>query len=140
MKTMFKSVLVAVTALTAASLLAKPHGSHGTDILHFTIHGSFHNEGVEASAGGTVDARQNQQGNANTQTLDFSVNGLTANTTYGVFALLGNDDTNLVAITDFTTDGSGNASVHYRSLGNGHSNGKAKSALPAALNPVSNIR
>ena len=100
-------------------------------------------QGVEPGAGGTVNAKQNQQGNANNQRLDIVLKGLTTNTTYQLLAIL-DDDTNLTAVTDFTTDDSGNAALQYRRMGNGNGHGgglgHGKSALPNELNPISNIR
>jgi hypothetical protein len=138
-KTITKSLWAAGLAVFAATpLLAAPHG-HGTDILHFSIREDFQNQGVETNASGKVQASQNQQGNANNQTLDITAKGLMAGTNYGLFALLGSDTT-LTSITNFTTDANGNVTIHYRSVGHGHGGGKNKIPLPDALNPVSNIR
>jgi hypothetical protein len=141
MKMITKSVLAAgVTAFAVTSMLAAPHsGNNGTDILHFSVHKSFQDEGVEPGAGGNASASQNKQGNANNQKLDVSVNGLTADTTYSLFALTSDDTNNLTSIGDFTTDSSGNKILHYRSLGNGHGGGKSKIALPGNFS-VSSIR
>src|ERR1043165_1302704 len=95
MKTNAKKILtvVGLSALTFTGLLAAPHGSggHGTDILHLFASATMTNEGIEPAATGTVDLGQNQQGNANIQRLTVSVNGLTADTTYDLFAAVGDN-------------------------------------------------
>lgn len=131
-----KNSLVCAGVLTAALTAQTALG--GTDILHFQDRSTMANEGVETNATGSVNARQNEQGHANNQTLSIAVKGLTTNTTYSLFAgVVG--ATNLTAVTNFTTDASGNASLQYSSKGNGHGNGN-KSPLPAELNPVSSIQ
>jgi len=96
------------------------------------------NDGVETNASGAVDASQNKQGGANNQTLAISVKGLTTNTTYSLFAAAVGA-TNLTAVTNFTTDLNGNASLRYSNKGNGHGHGN-KSPLPDSLNPLSSIQ
>jgi len=130
MKMNMKSVLVAgVAALVVTPLLAKPHGGHGTDILHFAIHETMSNEGVETNATGSVQASQAKQGNANNQKLDVIASGLTASTPYSVFVIT-TDNTNLTDVADFTTDANGKVALHFRSLGNGHGGGHNKLTLP----------
>ncbi len=135
----------AAAALAVSTLLAVPPvvHKHGTDILHFFVRATMTNQGVEPGAGGSVNAKQNQQGKANNQRLDIVVKGLTTNTTYQLLALL-NDDTNLTQVTDFTTDGNGKAALQYRKMGNGNGHGgglgRGKMALPNVLDPISNIR
>jgi len=130
-----KTSLVCVGAL-ATALTAQA----GTDILHFQDRSTMTNEGVETNASGSVNASQNEQGHANNQTLAISVKGLTTNTTYSLLAgVVG--ATNLTAVTNFTTDASDNASLHYSSKGNGHSNGHGnKNSLPDAVNPLSSVQ
>src|SRR5436305_14272599 len=117
MRNITKSVLVAgVAVFTVTSLIAKSGGGHGTDVLHFAITENMQNEGVEPDASGTVRASENKQGNANNQSLQISVKGLTPDSTYSLFAAVGGD-TNLTSVSnsDFTTDGHGNARISYRS-------------------------
>jgi hypothetical protein len=137
MKMNMKSVLVAgVAALVVTPLLAKPHGGHGTDILHFAIHETMTNDGVETSATGTVQASQAEQGNANNQKLDVIASGLTPSTPYSLFVTT-TDNTTLTDVADFSTDANGKVALHFRSLGKGHGGGKKSIALP--VDSVSHI-
>jgi hypothetical protein len=131
------SLVVAAVAL-AADPLATQH-KHGTDILHYFVRKAMSNTGVESAAAAKINARQNEQGNANNQNLDIFVTGLDTSTTYGLLALL-NNDTNLTKVAEFTTDSKGRAALYYRQLGNGKSLGRGKSPLPGALDPVSLVR
>jgi hypothetical protein len=107
----------------------------GTSILHFMIHATM----VGSNATGSVDAKLNQQGNADNQRLTITVANLDSNTTYHLLALL-NDDTNLTAVVDFDTDANGAATLNYSHVGSSHGHGHGPgSALPDALNPLSNI-
>jgi hypothetical protein len=138
----FRILLTGSIIVAAATLAANPPSSihkRGTDILHYFVRKAMFNTGVDSSAAASVNARQNQQGNANNQTLDITVKGLDTNTTYGLLALL-DSDTNLTRIADFSTDAKGRASLLYRHLGNGHGLGRGKLPLPDALNPVSLVR
>jgi hypothetical protein len=137
MKTNMKLVLVAgVAALAVTPLLAKPHGGHGTDILHFTIHEAMTNDGVETNATGTVQASQAEQGNANNQKLDVLASGLMPGTDYKLFASTTETNT-LTDVADFTTDAKGKAALHFTSLGNGHGGGKK--SLPLPVDSVSQL-
>ena len=82
--------VAAASALTVTALLAMPPAGHhhGTDILHFFVRKAMANEGVDAGGAGRVAAAQNQQGNANHQSVGVSVQGLGASTTYQLLALL----------------------------------------------------
>lgn len=139
MKKITKSLLVAGVAALALTTVAAKNG-HGTDILHLFLGESMSNTGIEAGTG-SIKVMQATQGNANNQKLDIVLKGLAPNTTYSLAAALG-DSVSVVPVanTGFTTDGSGNAVIHYRKLGNGHGGGHNSSALPADLTPVSNIR
>ena len=137
-----KTSLVCAGALaTALASQAAPGGNgNGTDILHFQVRSTMANDGVEPSASGSVNANQNKQGGANNQTLAISVTGLATNTTYSLFAGVVSNTT-LTAVTNFTTDANGSASLQYTSKGNGHGKGHGKqNSLPDALNPVSSIQ
>jgi len=112
----------------------------GTSILHWMLHATFTNMGVETGAVGSVDAKLNQQGNADNQKLNITLNKLATNTTYTLSAALG-DDTNLTDVTTFTTDANGSAAFKYSHLGSSHSNGHGPGTpLPDVLKPISNIR
>lgn len=131
--------LFAAAAVVVPAVSSAGSPNFGTDILHFLDRTTLTNEGVETNAGGKVYADQNEQGRANNQRLDIFVGGLETNTTYQLLTLF-NDDTNLTWATNFSTDAKGKAALQYRSLGRGKGLGKGKSALPAALNPISEIR
>jgi hypothetical protein len=144
MNKMTKSLLFTGAAtLALTTLLATPPESNGngTDILHLSVTSTATNAGVEPSATGKATARQNEQGNANNQKLDIAFSGLSTNATYELLAGI-SGNTNFTDISAFTTDIRGKASLHYRSLGNGHGGGLGHgvSALPAALNPLSQVQ
>jgi hypothetical protein len=129
-------------ALAAVTLAAKPPNvphKHGTDILHFFVRKAMNNEGVVRGASGAVNARQNQQGHANNQTLDIAVKDLGSSTDYQLLALIDND-TNYTKVANFSTDAKGQAKLSYRALGNGHGGGSKSLPLPNLLNPVSLLR
>jgi hypothetical protein len=141
-------MLTGVTISAAAGLLAGPTmlpHSHGTDVLHLFSTTTMTNEGVETNASGRVTEAQNEQGNANHQSLNVSLRGLETNATYELEVAAG-DDTNFTVVTNFDTDAKGNASLAYATNGNGHGSGHEKdkpgrgsNPLPDALNPVADI-
>jgi len=94
----------------------------GTSILHWMLRATFTNMGVETGAVGSVDAKLNQQGNADNQKLNISLGKLASNTTYTLSAALG-DDTNLTDVTTFTTDANGSAAFKYSHVGSSQGNG-----------------
>lgn len=130
-------VILLSTAGFAATLAAA--ASHGTDILHFFVRKGLSNSGTVTNATGFVNARQNEQGRANNQTLDIVARGLDTNTTYQLMALVG-DDTNLTWVTNVDSDMRGRVLLQYRQLGNGHGLGHGRLPLPALLDPVSEVR
>lgn len=132
----------AAIAVFAAVILvnAAPH-RHGTDILHFFARTAFLNEGVVTNSSGSVDLNQNKQGNANIQRATIQLRNLDVSTTYDLLVLTG-DDTNYTTVSQFSTDSDGKASLNYRKNGSSHGGGlgHGKSLLPAAMDPLSNIR
>jgi hypothetical protein len=126
---------VAVLAVSAVAVPTVSHG--GTDILHFFVRAAMTND---AGATGSVDAKQNKQGKANNQRLDVKVSGLSTNTDYFLYAILDQDTNDFVQVASFTTDASGGKVVRYQQNGNGKGPGKGKLALPAELNPLSDVR
>jgi hypothetical protein len=131
-----------VVSLTLPSLFANNSGhKRGTDILHFFVRKTMSNPGVIPEATGRIDAKQVRQGKANNQKFDIDVQHLAANTTYHLSALIG-DSSNLTDVAEFSTDDEGAAKLRYRRMGpNGNSGlGHGKSAMPAALNPISSVR
>jgi hypothetical protein len=138
-KTVFS--LAIISALTGAALLANAAGEpkkHGTGILHLFDHVNMTSTGALSNAMGRVDARQNEQGNANNQELDIHAQGLDTNTTY--YLDLVNGVSNITQVATLTSDGRGRISVEYSQFGNGHGMGHGHMSLPAALNPVSEIQ
>ena len=136
-----------VAALTFSSVCVITAASkrHGTDILHFFVRKTMTNDGALTNATGRVQANQNQQGNANNQRLDIVLKNLDPAGTYQLLAVL-DDDTNYTQVSEFQPDAQGNASLNYRKVGSskgkgkGKGLGKGKNALPAALDPISDIR
>jgi hypothetical protein len=139
---------LAITTLTASSA---PGPNHGTDIIHFSIQTTMTNEGIVTNASGKAAINWNKQGNANHQALRVNVNGLDADTSYQLEALL-DDATNLTSAITFTTDADGKAAINLEDKGhnnNGHGHGHAyghnkhgnlKDTLPAELEPVGQIQ
>ncbi|MEO7299579.1 MAG: hypothetical protein ABI042_13500 [Verrucomicrobiota bacterium] len=136
-----------ITALVAASFTLPSvfagNSGHkgGTDILHFFVRKTMSNAGVVPEAVGRIDGKRALQGNADNQKLDINLQNLATNATYHLSAIIG-DGTNFTEILDFGTNEKGSAKLQYRRMGaNGsHGLGHGKTALPAALNPISNIR
>jgi hypothetical protein len=131
-----------VAALTITSVVAVSGHRRGTDILHFAVRKSMTAENG-STASGHVDANQNKQGNANNQRLSILLKDLDTSGTYQLLARL-DDDTNLTQVTEFQSDSAGRAALLYRKVGSsqgkGGGLGKGKSALPAVLDPLSDIR
>jgi len=112
----------------------------GTSILHWMLRATFTNTDVAPNAVGSVDAKLNQQGNADNQKLNISLGKLDSNTTYTLSAAVG-DDTNLTDVTTFTTDANGAAAFKYSHVGSSNGNGHGPGTpLPDVLKPISNIR
>jgi hypothetical protein len=112
--------ILGVAALAATTAVAKPSG----ETVHFSIHTTLTDTGVEPGSAGTVSANQVNQGSKTNQKLDVSVSGLTANTDYTLTANTTGSGT--VTLDPFTTDNNGKAKLHL-SNGNG---GKNTVALP----------
>jgi len=123
-----------IIGITAFALVAAAHAG-GTDILHLTLQETMSNTGVETNAAGNVALTQNLQGRANKQLLSVQVTGLTSNSTYVLFA--GILDTNLTAVTNFSTDDSGNATLQYGAPGRGRNTNNAP--VPDVLNPLRDV-
>ncbi|TAL06814.1 MAG: hypothetical protein EPO07_01260 [Verrucomicrobia bacterium] len=130
--------------LTLTSVIARPPAHPprwGTDILHWFVFKKFNNEDTNSTASASVDLKQNAQGKANNQRIDFRVRSLQTNAPFQLWALVG-DDTNYVHVADFTSDRKGNARLDIMKVGssNGKGPGRGKLALPAAIDPISNLR
>ena len=138
----FKFITTTVALIVAAMLLQSVAFAKkgGTSILHFMVRATMVATNADLNATGSVNAKLNQQGNADNQRLTIAVGHLDSNATYRLLALLG-DDTNLTEIVDFDTDASGAALLKYSFVGSSHGNGHGPGApLPDALNPLSDIR
>jgi len=140
-KKLFLLVTATVVGVFALAVQPAKPPKRGTDILHLFLTKKMVNEGLVTNASGSVKLGQNRQGNANNQRLDISTSKLQTNTTYQLYAVLG-DDTNFTYAGSFTTPAKGRASVRFMKVGssNGKGPGKGKTVLPAVLDPISNIR
>lgn len=142
MKKLLLLLALVTVSFTVPSLFADNSGKKGgTDILHFFVRETMSNPGVVTNATGRINGMLVRQGKANNQKFEIDLRNLEANTPYFLKALIG-DDTNFTDVAEFNTDSKGAAKVHYRRMGaNGnHGLGRGKSAMPAVLNPICNIR
>lgn len=130
----FKRVILwgIVASLAATAVAAPPATRNGSAVMHYQTRNSL------TGVSGSLRLQQNEQGNSSKQTFDLRVDGLNANTTYTLAAVVG-DDTNSIAVADFTTDSNGDARVVYSAKGQGKGKGNG-STLPAVLNPLVDVR
>src|SRR5262249_17426531 len=77
-----KSFLIGSITSTCLALASQTTTLAGTDILHFFDHATFTNDGVATNASGTVNARENKQGNADNESVSLSLKGLNTNAPY----------------------------------------------------------
>lgn len=126
-------IIKSFVGIAAVSIAAAAYAG-GTDILHLSLQDAMSNTGVETNAGGSLSLTQNVQGKADKQLLTVQVTGLTSNSTYVLFA--GIVDTNLAAVTNFSTDEVGNATLSYGTPPRGTNN----TPLPDGLNPLRDVR
>lgn len=110
----------------------------GTDILHYSVQETLSNTGVETNATGNLNLTQDAQGKANKQSLSVQISGLTSNSDYILFA--GILDTNVTAVTNFSTDDAGNATLDYGNVGKSQNKNKNRTALPDGLDPLRNVQ
>jgi hypothetical protein len=134
-----KSFLIGSITSTCLALATQTTALAGTDILHFFDHATFTNNGVVTNASGTVNARENTQGNADNETVSLSLKGLETNAPY-TLQISTIDDTNLTSVSDFTTDSRGRANLSFRNLAIGKKLDHGQSPLPASMDPVSHLR
>jgi hypothetical protein len=140
------SILVGAFAVFAPAVLqaqGSPSHHRGTDILHLSLSKSVTNDTVASGANGTVSLKYRKQGHSTVQSLDLSVSGLDAQTSYVLLSSTVSDST-LVPGAVLQTDDTGLLKVRYSSVvtgnGNVHPVGKAKTPLPAELNPLAYVR
>src|SRR5947207_5566363 len=133
-----KRLFIGLSLATATML--SPHAfaaKVGTSVQHFTFTTAMTPTGIDADANGSVSGAITRQGNSFIQSLKVSVAHLDSNTVYQVTAFLG-DDTNEVAVGEFTTDAKGAFNAAYMDKSQGKSpNGKQ---LPGVLNPLCAVR
>ena len=108
------------------------------DLVHFISQADMVNTGVEPNASGKINVTLNDQGNADKQQLKIAVSKLNPNTSYELFAFIG-DDTNATDIAGFTTDKKGAFTIAYMKKSQGKANPKGP-VLPVALDPMCNVR
>ena len=127
--------ITAITLSVAAGLLTQQALAKkgGTSILHFMLRATMTGTGT-----GNVEAKRNQQGGADNQRLEITVANLAAGTTYELLAST-TDDTNLVAVGEFTTDSAGSAVLDYVKKIHGKAS-PGGDLLPAGLDPISKLR
>ena len=126
----------ATMCLTAvAEKTPKPHKPK-KEILHFFAQEKMSDQGVISNATGRVSIHVNSVSKGKPQDLRVEVRNLGANAGYQLQALAG-DDPNLIGIVEFTTDGEGKAKLEFRDKAAGKA---PKQPVPAALNPLTNIR
>src|SRR5215470_1226054 len=130
-----KSFLIGSITSTCLALATQTTALAGTDILHFFDRATFTNNGVATNVSGTVNARENKQGNTDNETVSLSFKGLDTNAPY-TLQISTIDDTNLTSVSDFITDSRGRANLNFRNLSNRH----GQLPLPAAMDPVSHLR
>ncbi len=137
------TVLTGTVALMTTAALAD---TRGTDILHYNIKKLMVNEGVEPTATGRVDLRQNHQGHVTVQMLGITVRKLAASTPYQVIIPVEPADPAVppTVVASFTTDRRGNAALHFRSVvhdnGTVMSIGRGQLPLPDSVNPLTGVR
>jgi hypothetical protein len=138
---MFKNTKQLFTGLSLAiATMLSPHAfaaKGGTSVQHFTFTTAMTPTGVDANASGSVAGSITRQGNSFNQSLNVSVAHLGSNAVYQVTALLG-DDTNEVAVGEFTTDSKGAFKAVYMDKSQGK--GPKGKQLPAVLNPLCAVR
>jgi hypothetical protein len=125
--------LATATLLSPQAFAAKG----GSSVQHFTFKTAMTGTGVDADANGNVAGSITRQGNAFNQSLNISVAHLDPNTVYQVTAFLG-DDTNEVAVGEFTTDAKGAFKTAYMDKSQGK--GPKGKQLPGVLNPLCAVR
>jgi hypothetical protein len=133
MKKIKRMILWGMVASLAATAVAAPATRNGSAVLHYQTRNTFTGTGA-----GSLRLQQNEQGNSSKQTFQLSLSGLTADTTYTLAAVVG-DDTNAVPVASFTTDSNGGARIVYSAKGQGKGKGNG-AALPAELNPLVDVR
>lgn len=134
-------ILITTAVGIVASLVAYQSAvakKGGTSILHFMVRDNMEGTGADSDASGSVNAKRNQQGNADNQRLTIATSNLDSDATYTLLALLG-DDLTLTEIGTFNTDAAGAAVLDYVHKGQGKASPHGD-PLPNVLDPISQIR
>ena len=134
----FTITVVALGLIMAAAQQPAVAKKGGTSILHFLVRTTLNSTGVDPDASGSVNAKQNAQGNADNQRLQLVVANLDASTTYKLLAT-SLDETNLLEVAEFDTDTGGAANLKFvkKKTGKASPGGEP---LPDGLIPLSSIR
>ena len=130
------AILTVVTAVLFTERAIAMKG--GTSILHFMLNATMSASDVAPNATGSVNAKRNQQGDADNQRLAISVAHLDAATTYKLWATTV-DNSNLTEVVEFTTDSNGAVALNYVKKKTGKGKGGGDS-LPLGLDPISKLR
>jgi hypothetical protein len=128
------ATVAAIAALCAGAASAT---RNGTSVLHYMTRTSLTNTGVEPDVLASLRLQRNEQGRAAMQKFDLSATGLQPRTEY--FIIVARGETNAHPVGTVTSDNSGRIRLSYMKKGNGNGNGKGKKALPAELDPVTDI-
>jgi hypothetical protein len=115
-------------------MFAKSSKRQGTEVVHFSAHVTFTNDGPEPTAAGTGQISESMQGNADHESLSVSLKGLQASTTYDLNATTVSNSTPTL-VDEFTTDGKGNAKLSINNTGKG----KKTVAFPDGILPLTGL-
>jgi hypothetical protein len=123
----------------AMAVLLSPHAAVAESLtVDFTSESAMINTGVAEfgvpDASGKIDVSIDTQGNTSSQHLEITLANLSPGTVYGLIAFVG-DETNVLSITNFTTNEKGSFKIDYKKNGNN----KETDPLPGALNPLCNV-
>ena len=128
--------LTTLLALFAAMALVRAN-PNGPNKVQYFVNETMTATGVDAIATGRVQAFVKQKGDSDHQRLRVHVAHLDPRTSYTLLAQIG-DDTNLVAVTNFTTGVAGVGNVLYFLNSRAMSHGRH--TLPDSLNPLTDVR
>ena len=124
-------VLATLTALCASVFVAHAN-PFGPNAVRYSVGDAMTSTGVDADAKGHVQALVRQRGDSDLQRLRVRVANLDSLTSYTLLAAVG-DDTNLVAVTNFTTSVSGKGVLIYAQK-------RGSSTLPVNLEALTEIQ
>jgi hypothetical protein len=109
-------------------------------MAHLSVRKEMQNTGVLPAASGRVDLNASKKNGSTSQKLHVHLKGLEADAAYQLQATIGADP-NPITVEDFSAQSDGNANLDFKSTEKAKgSSTEVKGDLPAALNPVTNIR